>query len=79
MDAKCFLLDRRKLLDGSVNLTHYGFAANYEHGHYIAESHVVCRVLKSFEELWEQSTDVSTEMVIWSGGAARRKGGESET
>ena len=63
MHAKCFLLHRRKLLDGSVNLTQYGFAANHEHGHYVAEKRVVRRVQQCFEKLWERSSEVTSEMV----------------
>ena len=63
MHAKGFILDGNVVLDGSVNLTWYGFQSNHEHAYYIAEPLIVGRVRKSFEELWGRATKVTPEMV----------------
>ena len=39
MHAKGFILDRNVVLNGSVNLTWYGFQSNHEHAYFIAEPH----------------------------------------
>ena len=63
MHAKCFIIDGIVALDGSPNLSWFGFNSNYEHLYQISEPNVILRMQRSFNVQWERGTEVDADMV----------------
>ena len=63
MHAKCVILDRELVFDGSVNLTHNGMENNKEHLYRITHKPTVRRVFDDFCIEWARSEIVGSDKI----------------
>ena len=63
MHAKCLILDRELVFDGSVNLTHNGMENNKEHLYRITHKPTVRRVFDDFCIEWARSEIVGSDKI----------------
>ena len=76
MHAKCLILDRELVFDGSVNLTHNGMENNKEHLYRITHKPTVARVFDDFCREWARAEVVGNDkisMMMQKDADAKRK------
>ena len=60
--VKCWILDEKVVLSGSVNLTHNGLERNKEHLYEIREVNAVKAVQADFEADWNSAEEITPEL-----------------
>ena len=63
MHAKCLILDRELVFDGSVNLTHNGMENDKEHLYRITHKPTVTRVFDDFCREWARAEAVGSDKI----------------
>ena len=80
MHAKCLILDRELVFDGSVNLTHNGMENNKEHLYRITHKPTVSRVFDDFCREWARAEVVGNDkisMMMQKDAETKRKKGNA--